>query len=110
MGISINMSDIKKNKKTIVNRFDLPPEEKKENCYVEGYYGIGDNFYMRPFIKELADNYKIVYLKTAIPDIYYDIENVKFVYPDELKLRTQSEHAKKIPSYVWTKKLHINHC
>jgi hypothetical protein len=71
--------------------------EGKAKLLIKGHRGIGDNFYQRPVIKKLAEEYDL-YLETPWPEIYHDIK-VKFVKPTTI-LRTQN---KNIARYNFTK-------
>ena len=75
---------------------------KYENLYFQGVSGFGDNFYQRPIIKDLAKSYKNIYLETAFPEIYWDIENIEFIYPRGMTLRTQLKHIKDLPKKMWS--------
>lgn len=52
---------------------------KADRLIVSGYAGLGDNVYQRPFIRAAASRIKNLYLKTPYPEIYADIDNVKFI-------------------------------
>src|SRR5262245_40677919 len=41
--------------------------------------GIGDNLYTRPFIRAIAKEHSVVYLKTGFPQLFEDIRNVRLV-------------------------------
>lgn len=66
--------------------------------YVEGFYGLGDSFYMRPALRALLDDedrvngrsYKVL-VRTPWPQVFEDLRNVSPVRPgEEVKgLRTQ---------------------
>lgn len=77
---------------------------KNKTAYFEGALGLGDNFYQRPVIKDLAKTYKKVYLSTAFPEIYWDIPNIEFVYPEPLNLRTQKKHVESLSKKTWSNK------
>ena len=55
---------------------------------IHGMRGLGDNLFMRPFIKALP---KPVYLDTPWPEIYSDIPGVHFIRP-QTTLRTQAKN------------------
>jgi len=76
---------------------------KGQNLYLSGPNGFGDNFYLRSLIKHLAKRYKTIYIRTAAPEVYWDIPNVKFVYSNQLELRTQLKHVKKYHKKTWVK-------
>jgi len=75
---------------------------KHRNLFFHGVLGLGDNLYQRPIVKDVAKQYKTVYLNTCFPEIYWDIPNVKFVYPNPLNLRTQKKHVEKLPKSTWS--------
>ena len=76
-------------------------EDVLENAvYMEGYAGIGDNFWQRPHIKELCKK-KTVYLKTFTPQVYHDIDNIRFVYPEHTVFRTHKKNADRLPKHIW---------
>ena len=77
-------------------------KHENENLYFEGTYGFGDNFYQRPIIKDLAKDYKKVFLRTAFPEVYWDIPNVEFIYPKDMPLRTQRKHMEALEKTVWS--------
>jgi hypothetical protein len=76
--------------------------------FFRGCYGFGDNLNQRPVIKDLADKYDTVYLKTPIPEFYWDLGNVKFVYPDDVDAgtghRTPSKHLARVPKSMFVPK------
>ncbi len=57
--------------------------------YYNSYLGLGDNFYMRPFILNSAKEHE-VYLATSFPELYENT-NVKCVKPNT-KLKTQAKN------------------
>lgn len=59
--------------------------------YISSHKGLGDQIYMRPFVRALAKTQE-VYLTTAWPDLY-DEDSVKLV-AYEGQLRTQSENVR----------------
>ncbi len=58
---------------------------------IECQYGLGDNLYFRPVLKWLPKNN--IKLITSWPQVYHDIEKIKFIKPLGLTLRTQKENA-----------------
>jgi len=60
-----------------------------------GCYGFGDNFYQRPLIRHLAQRYREVYVRTCLPEAYWDIPGVRFIQPGLMHLRTQLNHIQK---------------
>ena len=77
---------------------------KEFDVFIRAYYGIGDNFYTRPFIKEMVKKYRTVYLETCLPQLYYDIKNIKFVFPDAMNLRCQNKIVRNLPEDTWVEK------
>lgn len=55
---------------------------------IESMLGLGDNIYQRAFIKPLEET---VYINTPWPEIYQDLENVRFM-PRVTTLRTQAKN------------------
>ena len=54
----------------------ITKESKEAPLFMEGYAGIGDNFWQRPFIKDFCRD-KELYLMTFTPQVYWDIPNLK---------------------------------
>jgi len=75
---------------------------KHKDLYFAGALGFGDNFYQRPVVKELARTYRIIFLRTAFPEVYWDIPNIEFVYPEPLNLRTQKKYVENLPKKTWS--------
>jgi len=71
----------------------------KKKIIVEGYAGLGDNFFQRPFIKELSKS-KDVYLKTYHPQIYWDIPGIKFLKYEHEKFVSHKKNADRLD--VWS--------
>ena len=61
----------------------------------EGYQGLGDQFFQRPFILEALKRYDEVYLSTPFPDLFYKDTGVKCVYK-KTGLKTPCEHYEKV--------------
>ena len=76
--------------------------------FFRGCYGFGDNLSQRPVIKDLAAKYDTVYLQTPIPEFYWDIPNVRFVYPADIDAgtghRTPSKHLARLPREMFVPK------
>lgn len=68
------------NQNSSIRCFDFG-EFPKKDVFFEGYAGIGDNLWQRPFIKEICKRVKTFYLHTYTPQMYWDIPNIKFVKP-----------------------------
>ena len=64
--------EISKSNKPLI----LAKESKEAPFFMEGYAGIGDNFWQRPFIKDFCKD-KELYLMTFTPQVYWDIPNLK---------------------------------
>jgi hypothetical protein len=58
------------------------------------YYGLGDNFYMRPFIIKAQEKYDTVHVRCPFPDLLYFNTDVKCIKP-VTNLKTQKEWADK---------------
>jgi hypothetical protein len=71
---------------------------KKSIYFQNAYLGFGDNFYIRPFLREVAKQHN-VFLHTAVPEAFWDISGVFPVRPREgscgCKLRTQRKNIKR---------------
>jgi len=61
--------------------------------------GLGDNIYQRAFIKNIE---KELFINTPWPEIYQDLQNVKFT-PSNTNLRTQSKNIQKQPKSIYSK-------
>lgn len=72
------------------------PETKLPSIYIIGPYGFGDTFYLRSIVKNLAKKHMKVYIRTTLPEAFWDINNVRFVRPNSDKLRAQKEHIEKL--------------
>lgn len=66
--------------------------------------GFGDNLYQRSILRVLARKYRTFYLPTPCPAMYWDIPNIKFVYPGRVALRTQAKHLASLPKSMFTPK------
>lgn len=75
-----------------------------EELYFLGCDGFGDNVCQRILIKGLAKKYHTIYLRTPTPEFYWDIPNVKFIYPYHLPpyFRPQKRNAERQKKDVWT--------
>lgn len=67
---------------------------------VEGFLGIGDTFYQRPFIKELVKKYRDIALYTAYPELHWDIEGLKYWFKWST-LRCQDKAAMEVSKSIW---------
>lgn len=63
---------------------------------IHGMRGLGDNLFMRPFVKAMP---KPVYLDTPWPEIYAAIEGVHFIRP-QTNLRTQAKNIARHSSWL----------
>jgi len=77
---------------------------RRRDLYFYGCGGFGDSFYQRALVRHLAKEHDTIYLRTAIPEVYWDIPNVKFLYPDSLNLRTQQKHIDRLDKSVWVER------
>lgn len=75
---------------------------------IDGPYGFGDTFYLRSLIRHLAKKHRNIYVRTTLPEAFWDLRNVKCVRPDYNKMRTQQEHIELIDkgngSGKWSKR------
>jgi len=67
----------------------------KKSGYIQGYYGWGDSIYQYPFLKELAKNYKTLYLRTPFPQLFDTIPNIIFIRPPSTHLATCKKYMEK---------------
>lgn len=74
---------------------ELVPEDNSTELFIRGPYGFGDTFYCRSLVKSFAKKYQTIYVRTTLPEAFWDIENVKFVRPIS-PLRAQKEHIEYI--------------
>lgn len=82
------------------------PGTKLPPLFIKGPYGFGDTIYLRSIVKHLAEQHKTIYLATTLPEVFWDLKNVKFVRPTINKLWTQLEHQKYLdecPDHKWEK-------
>lgn len=86
---------------SLILRFTL------NNILVSMMDGWGDSIYNRAFVKILAKDNN-VYLKTVLPRIFMDIENVYFIDPKKDTFRTQQKQKNK-EEIVYTKLPNIIH-
>jgi len=63
---------------------------------INGMLGLGDNLFMRPFIKALP---KPIYLSTPWPSLFSDIPEVHFIRP-QTTLRTQQKNIARHTNWV----------
>jgi hypothetical protein len=56
--------------------------------------GIGDNLFIRPFVKILAES-NDVYVETVLPRLYSDIPHIRFINPNKESYRTQQKQRSK---------------
>jgi len=82
------------------------PKEKLPAVYIIGPYGFGDTIYMRSLIRSLARRHEEIYVRTTLPEAFWDIPNIKFVRPAPNRLHAQADHIRHIDKsreYKWTK-------
>ena len=48
---------------------------------IGGYWGMGDNVMQFPLVRELAARFDAVYLTTPWPQLYWQLPNLRFVFP-----------------------------
>ena len=71
--------------------------------FVNGYWGLGDCIYQRPFVAALARKYPgRLFVSTPYPELYADIDGIRFP-PPGTSLRAQGSHIKTLPKETWTK-------
>jgi len=75
-----------------------------KELYFLGCDGFGDNVCQRVLIKGLAKSFHTIYLRTAVPEFYWDIPNVKFVFPLHLPrhFKIQRRNAGRQKKEIWT--------
>lgn len=76
---------------------NVPPKEPakeatKTPLFITGPYGYGDTIYLRSVVKSFAKHYSPIYLRTTLPEAFWDIKDVEFVRPIPNKLHSQSDH------------------
>lgn len=83
--------------------FMAPAEDKTADLYIAGPYGFGDTLHCRALVRSLAKRYLNIYVRTTLPEAFWDIKNVKFVRPSS-PLRAQKKHIEYIDEssdYKW---------
>lgn len=70
------------------------PIERRNSLYIKTMSGLGDSVFQRSVVKCAAQKTDTVYLKTPWPELYADIENIRFV-EGEKRYRTQAKNLKK---------------
>jgi hypothetical protein len=76
----------------------MPAPPPRPSLFIRGMWGLGDNIYARPFVRELAKT-RDVYLETPWPEIYSDL-GIKFVRGHR-PLRTQLKNIARQPANRW---------
>jgi len=82
------------------------PQKVLPPLFISGPYGFGDTLYLRSIVKSLAKIHRDIYIRTTLPEAFWDMENVKFVRPNLNKLISQEEHIKyldKAKEHKWVK-------
>lgn len=82
------------------------PGAKLPPLFIKGPYGFGDTIYLRSIVKHLAKKHETIYLATTLPEIFWDLKNVKFIRPILNKLWTHREHVEyldKCLGHKWEK-------
>lgn len=86
-------------KPPIPEALQFTPETRFKDLVFVGCLGFGDNFYQRPVIRHLLQKYRTVYLRTALPEAYWDMPpNLRFINPGQMNLRTQQRQIAQYPS------------
>jgi len=83
---------------------DKSHEELTESLFIRGTAGFGDNLGLRLVVRYLAKRHKAIYLKTTIPELYWDIPNVKFVFPVDGGFyggRSWARHIARLPRSIF---------
>jgi ADP-heptose:LPS heptosyltransferase len=90
-----------------------------KELFFMGCDGFGDNVCQRILIKGLAEKFQTIYLRTPAPEFYWDIPNVKFIYPMHLwrHFRVYRQNVKRQKEGTWASvdldnvhKIHWVHC
>ena len=92
------------NKKEIISDPGPPAGTKLPPLYIKDPYGFGDTIYLRSVVKHLSRIHETIYLRTTMPEIFWDLPNIKFVRPIADRLWTQKEHIEKLdknPNHKW---------
>ena len=71
--------------------------------YVESMWGLGDNIYIRPFVRAASECYD-VYLATPWPEVFEDL-SIRFIYRAGT-LRTQMKNTVAQPDLRWSRMPH----
>lgn len=69
---------------------------------IKNMQGLGDSIYARAFIKSWCKQQEVL-LETPWPELYQDLQNIKFVKPNT-RLRTQKKNADRVDASVWAGK------
>jgi len=76
-----------------------------KDLLIDGPYGFGDTFYLRSLVRHLAKKHRDIYVRTTLPEVFWDLKNIKCVRPDYNKMRTQQEHIEKMDKEnKWSKR------
>ena len=73
---------------------------------IDGMRGLGDNIYIRAFIKTLSQQHEI-HIATPWPELFQDIPNIKFQRP-HTTLRTQLKNINRFPADKWSCEVHFD--
>lgn len=85
---------------------DVAPQEDLPDLFISGPYGFGDTFYLRSVVKSLEKKHRNIYVRTTLPEAFWDIDNVRFVRPTTNRLRAQKAHIEyldKAKNHEWVK-------
>ena len=70
-----------------------------EPVHVAGHLGLGDQIYMRPFIRRIQEK-RQVFVETSFPQLWWDMPNIKCVKADG-GLRTQAKNIRRVDFCDW---------
>ena len=69
---------------------------------IKSMFGLGDCIFIRAFIKSWCKQQEVL-LETPWPELYQDLQNIKFIKPNT-RLRTQKKNADRVDASVWAGK------
>jgi hypothetical protein len=73
----------------------------KRPLHILSMAGLGDSIYQRCFVRQLAEKWE-VYLANPWPQLYADIEGLKYVKRHPLRLRVQTKNIRRLPESTWS--------
>jgi hypothetical protein len=72
------------------------------DLYIEGQKGLGDNLFLRPFVRAACHRHRGVWLETPWPQLYWDMPgNLHFVR-EATCLRTQRKNMESVSAQTWS--------